>query len=239
MISLIFFNLRHVVTAGHCICSSANDPISHKDAFCKPSRDAFLLRNNQITKNINEIGVAGGHKDRIFLHGPLNEKNRFMIEKAFILDDPINDDWIGTTDIGILIATRPLFDMEKLERSTGILDKPSIVPICLAAKDYNFDNHDVLGVGWGMTYDETPTGNLIRDPLYSSCMTNEVGKEKWRFKACDMKHLQNTETAKHKNLIWSCEKDKLPPDITQEYLIRCTRYFIGKRDRCIFEIYEI
>ena len=67
-----------------------------------------MIRNNQITKNINEIEIAGGHKDSIFLHGPLNAKNRFMIEEAFILDDPINDDWIGTTDIGILIANRPL-----------------------------------------------------------------------------------------------------------------------------------
>ena len=35
--------------------------------------------------------------------------------------------------------------------------------------------------------------------------------------------------AKLKKLPWSCEKDKLPPDISQERLTRCGRYFVEAR----------
>ena len=212
-----------MVTAGHCICSTPDDPNVHTDALCKSSSQ------NQIVPDKNLIKVFGGSKDRILLHGPWNGKNQFGIDTAYILDDPGNKDFVGTTDIGILISSRPLFDMKTLQSTTGAMEKPSILPICLGSKNYDFDGQNVHGVGWGRTYDESPKPNPTRDPYYSSCMTNEVGKERWRFQACDMKHLQSSETAKLKNLPWSCEKDKLPPDISQERLIRCGRYFVEAR----------
>ena len=55
-------------------------------------------------------------------------------------------------------------------------DKPLILPICMPDKDANFNNQELLGVGWGWTYDESPIGEPNRDPYYSTCMTNEVGE---------------------------------------------------------------
>ena len=212
-----------MVTAGHCICSAPDDPNTHKDALCKPSSQ------NQVIPGKNVIKVSGGNKDHTLLIGQWNVENQFEIVTAYILDDPGKNDFVGTTDIGILTSSRPLFDMKNLEGTMGAMAKPSILPICLGSKNYNFHGQNIHGVGWGATYDESPKPNPKRDPYYSSCLTNEVGKERWRFQACDMKHLQNTETAKLNKLPWSCEKDKLPPDISHERRTRCGRYFAEAR----------
>ena len=56
-------------------------------------------------------------------------------------------------------------------------------------KDTDFNNQELLGVGWGWTYDESPIGEPNRDPYYSTCMTNEIGNKEWRFQACNMKQI--------------------------------------------------
>ena len=105
----------------------------------------------------------------------------------------------------MLISDKLLFDEEKL-KGYGPLDRPSMLPICLAAKDANFDNERVMGVGWGKMYDEAPENDKIWRPYYSSCMTDEVGPERWRFEHCEMKEL---------NTDGSCEKTKRPRDVTE------------------------
>merc|ERR1712136_563299 len=55
-------------------------------------------------------------------------------------------------------------------------------------------------------YDEAPENDKIWRPYYSSCMTDEVGPERWRFEHCEMKEL---------NTDGSCEKTKRPRDVTE------------------------
>ena len=171
-------------------------------------------------KGKNEITVYGGSKDRTAVQSPLNYRNIHPAEAAFIMDDPQNDNFLATTDIGIVISQRPLFDPDQLKMSLLINDKPPILPICMAVKDLDFTNQDLHGVGWGLTYDESQEGKRPRNPYYSSCMTNELGKEEWRFKACNMEQIQR--------LHWSCEKNTLPTDINTDFL-RCRKYFEGAR----------
>ena len=188
---------------------------------------------NQIVQGYNQIRVYGGSKDRTVLESKLNKANTFNVERALLLDtisNPNTDHWYDKFDVGILITARALFDRNYLRRSLDIFQlansyRPPILPICLANKDYDFDGQEVHGVGWGMRYHEYPIDSVPRDPYYSSCMTNEIGNEKWRFQACDMNQIQK--------LGWSCQKRELPPDITPTEYHKCRRYF--KRARKLFQ----
>ena len=205
-----------MVTAGHCLCATLKeDPDRHQDALCKPRH------HNQIVVGVNEIKVYGGSKDTRVFQSSMNKEYTFSVKTAFIMDDPKNDNFIGTTDIGILITDSPLFNKVQVAKSLLTDATPPILPICLAAEDINFDEQDLYGVGWGWTYDESPKGETNRDPYYSTCMTNEVGKARWRFKHCNMKQIQK--------LKWSCEKNELPPDINKADLDRCKKYFDSAR----------
>ena len=168
-----------------------------------------------------KLQFHGGSKDRSLLLALCADCWAHPSEKAFIMDDPKDEVFSGTTDVGLIISYLPLFDKEELKTTLSIDYKPPVLPICLAAQDFDFTDQDLHGVGWGWTYDESPKDTPIRDPYYSTCMTNEIGKEEWRFKACNMEQIQK--------LQWSCEKYELPPDITQELLVRCRRYFVGAR----------
>ena len=175
-----------------------DQPVSHGKSLCKPYHD------NQITPMFNDINVYGGHKNKDVLQTSQYTDNSFLITYAFIKSDPIGDVFHGKDDVGLLIADKPLFHKDKLQ-NTKPLDRPPIVPICLAAKDANFNNEKIMGVGWGFQYEESPASDPTRDPYVSSCMTNEVGPEKWRFEACNMQFIKENN--------WSCEKQKYPPNI--------------------------
>ena len=219
---------KHVVTAGHCICTTwmYGDVDAHEDSLCRPTSTS--LPRNQIMEGKNDIRVHGGSKDmtRLLKSPP------FKVIKALVFDniqDAKIDHFEGKTDVGILITDRHLFDREYMNAKLGPNDKIPILPICLAKKDYDFDGQVVHGVGWGTIYSEAEKNSLrsmrgLRDPFYSSCMTNELGEEKWRFKACNMKQIED--------LNWSCEKNELPRDVKKNRY-RCRKYFENAKE--IFE----
>ena len=201
-------------------------PDAHQDSLCQPTFPALPM--NQIKHGYNQIRVYGGSKDTTVLLSESNKKNSFSVKRAILWDtisDPKTDVFKAQNDVGILFTARPLFDRNNLMKSLNIFQlandyRPPILPICLAKQDYNFDDQDLHGVGWGMRYHEYPKEPNPSDPRelrYSSCMTNEIGKEKWRFKACSMKQI-------HK-LNWSCQKNELPPDISTKEYLKCREYF--------------
>ena len=220
------------MTAAHCICPqekssllpdphSQNYPTPHSKAICK--RPYY---RNQITPGFNEISIYGGNKDLDTLKSTQNAQNTFSIKYAFIKNlrswfPPYN--FAGEDDIGLLVTDRVLFDRNKLKH-TQPLDRPSIVPICLAAENTNFISEKVFGVGWGVIYDESPSAP--EDPYYSSCMTNEVGPEKGRFEHCDMDWI------KRKN--WACEKNDYPDEIKKD-LFKC-RYYLLRAKSALDEL---
>lgn len=202
-----------MVTAGHCICETPQThPNIHENAVCKPRE------HNQIEKGKNEINIYGGSKDKEFLKSAKNNKNSFEVDQAYLMDNPKNGEFVGTKDIGILLTKKSLFQKEIMQSNLSPHTRPPIIPMCLPAKDYDFDEKDIYGVGWGQRFDESPEG---QDPFYSSCMTNEVGKEEWRFQACNMKQIER--------LKWSCEVNKLPPDISHSDRLQCRRFWINAR----------
>ena len=129
-------------------------------------------------------------------------KKGFKIKKAIIYDTP-KEDW---ADMGILFTKKLLFNHKKLLKLSGER-KPLILPICLASKDLNLADKSMHGVGWGRAYDESPTRDKTNpqssNPVYSSCMTNQMGNKDWRFQACNMDQIMKNN--------WSCEKKNYPP----------------------------
>ena len=71
-----------------------------------------------------------------------------------------------------------------------IVQTKAINPICLAAENSDYNHEKVVGVGWGLLYKESPVRTNNQDPIYSSCMSNEVGPDKWAFEPCDMNWLK-------------------------------------------------
>ena len=190
-----------MLTAGHCTCALREkdpnkQPQPHKNSLCKPQDQ------NQITPSFNTVDVYGGHMNTDRLKSADNAENTFTISYAYIKDIDLSAvDPFRKSDLAILISDKLLFDEEKL-KDYGPLDRPSMLPICLAAKGTNFDNLKILGVGWGKMYDEIPEN----DPYYSSCMTDEVGPEKWRFEHCELQEL---------NADGSCEKKSRPREVKE------------------------
>ena len=196
------------MTAGHCTCTTTfvntND---HPKTFCKPASE------NQIVNKFNTISVFGGDKDKRMLLQPNNVQNSFAITKALLYEYPKFSNW---TDIGILSSDKPMFNPQRL-RSLSANSRPALVPICLASKNTDLSDKTMHGVGWGIRYDESPDGNITHplnsNPYYSSCMTNEMGNQDFRFQACNM------DVIKKNN--WSCEKQKFPLGyITQQHECR-------------------
>ena len=193
-----------MLTAAHCLCvlpevDPNEEPKPHKDSVCKPHDQ------NQITDGWNHVDVYGGHMNKDQLESADNAENTFTISYAYIKDIDLSNGAVSPfdkSDFGILISDKPLFDKEKL-KNHGPLDRPSMLPICLAAKDTYFDNEKVMGVGWGKMYDQAPDDEHV-DPYYSTCMTDEVGPKKWRFEHCEQKELKSD---------GSCEKNDLPREV--------------------------
>ena len=219
-----YFKFRHVITAGHCVCPTVlGNPGVHKDAICKPQGTELV---NQIDPGNNKVSVYGGSSDRVVLGSSIE----YWAEKAYLMMSPKNGDFVGTFDIGIIFTYIPLFDKSSLRRLLPD-DKPPILPICLGSQDLNFDKEKIYGVGWGKTYDQSPKNKDPGNPYYSSCMTNEVGDEDWRFQACNMKKIIKNR--------WSCEKKKFPPEYYGRsalnpsdysyYFVRCKKYWIGAK----------
>ena len=205
------------MTAAHCICPLKNkdpneQPYPHTKALCKP------YDQNQITPEFNDIRIYGGHMSIDGLESDPNWDEIFDVQYAYILDDSINlsiQGWVPKYDIGMLITELNLFDMEKL-KETGPNERPPILPICLSAKNTNFNDEKIMGVGWGLIYEESPRNDPTKNPYYSSCMTNELGPTKWIFEHCDMQFIKNNN--------WACEKKKYPDTIKNDRDL-CKRVF--------------
>ena len=225
---ILSFDFRHVLTAAHCICEKKKDdpneqPQPHVKALCK------AYDQNQITPEFNQITIYGGHKSVDDIGTDESLEYIFNIQYAYVIDGAIDSSSKRDSrhDIGMLITEFPIFDKEKL-REAGPFDRPLILPICLAAKDSNFKDAKMMGVGWGLIYDESPTADPTEDPFYSSCMTNEVGPDNWIFDHCDMEFIKNNN--------WSCEKKEYPDAIKQNVDI-CKRLFDEVKRVC--DVYQI
>ena len=79
-------------------------------------------------------------------------------------------------------------------------------------------------VGWGRKYEESPEGSPKRNPILSSCMTNEASPIQWKFQNCDMEALKKRGSSMKEH--WECEKIKPPPGYeNQKHHQRCNGYF--------------
>ena len=226
------------MTAAHCICPDehkkhkTDDGIHfqhpHPKSLCKKPYD----HRNQITPGVNDITIYGGHKNIDGFEDRENAEYRFSTEHAFIKNGPSSVPPYqieSKDDIGLLVSDRVLFDMNTL-KNVEPLDTPPIIPICLAAEDTDFSNEKITGVGWGLVYDESPTRTSNQDPYYSSCMTNEVGPEKWAFEHCDMNWIKNEirVTDKITKEAWSCDKTNYPDKIKKD-VDKCRFYFLAAK----------
>ena len=224
---------RHVVTAAHCICPKKKEysdagPHPHLKSLCKKP----YYRRNQITPGYNDITIYGGDKNLDKLKNPKNAKNKFSTTYAFIKNGPSSSPPYqidAKDDIGLLVSDKVLFDKNKL-LNLHFLERPPIVPICLAAENADFNNEKVLGVGWGLVYKESPTRTNNQNPYFSSCMTNEVGPEKWGFEHCDMDWIKKKIKANKvlRKDSWSCDKKNYPDDVEKD-ISRCKDYFLEAR----------
>ena len=145
-------------------------------------------------------------------------KYQWRAEEAYIMKgSSVND--FDKEDVGIVQIpdVRPFFNKEELKYE-NILRQAFIIPVCLAALNYDIKKEILIGIGWGIQYDEKPGRiNGIRHSTYSSCMTSEAGPPKWRFQNCDMKEIEKNG--------WGCEKNELPPSYELGDSEKCQKYF--------------
>ena len=93
-------------------------------------------------------------------------------------------------DIGMAVIDDVFFDRKALH-SLGALANAKVIPLCLPRVGITLNGNTLRGVGWGEQYDEAPQPRQgLRDPEYSSCMTNEFSLQGSRFRVCDMKFLK-------------------------------------------------
>ena len=185
---------------------------------------------NQIQPGKNTIVVAGGSKSREYLDALKHIFIRTLkwdINAAYIMDDNMLKYDVGIVE---LKESEEFFNPARLKINTE-LDYSIFVPICLGtsklSEKVDMINTEIKGVGWGIQYEEKPSASDSggkRDPIYSSCMTNEVSPYSWRFQNCDMKRMKTLVSNKN---IWTCEKLKPPPEYEKdpEGWQKCQDYF--------------
>ena len=183
-------SFSHVLTAAHCVCSFKS---LDSAARCLPKGI------NQIEPGRNDIVVAGGSKLIKTMDKP-SWRYRWNIDHAYVIHDDSQ-----VHDIGMAITSDPknlFFDPEKLLLMDNV-ENAKIVPLCLGAESLDIRNKEVLGLGWGIQYNEYPDIGSTRNPILSSCMTSEASLDKWKFQNCDMRRMK-------KNKRGQCNK-KDPP----------------------------
>ena len=221
---------RHVVTAAHCICprniKQTNDELPHPKSLCKKPYNS----RNQITPGFNDVTIYGGHKNRVEVKKSKNAENIFKAVHAFIKGGPSSSYPLIDTkeDIGLLVSDRAMFNADKLKLTQPLpFDRPPIIPICLAAENSDYNHEKVVGVGWGLLYKESPVRTNNQDPIYSSCMSNEVGPDKWAFEPCDMNWLKKEIRVQNvvKKRRWACDKNRYPDEVERD-IVKCNNYFL-------------
>ena len=185
---------------------------------------------NQIVIGKNEISVFAGSKslNAMGYSDAINEgSHQWNMDRAYLMDGFNHPQYrtnIDRFDVGILITTnKQLFNPELLNQKNE-LGRADIVPVCLAAVSTPLGDKKLKLLGWGIRYEERPgKGGLFtkRDPILSSCMTNQAGPLQWRFQNCHMKKMKKGKLFKS----WSCETKKPPPSYTTLEEQKCEDYF--------------
>ena len=183
-------DLRHVITAGHCLCRKKQDD--------KEPRFLCLDQTeNQIRLHENEITIYGGSASvENFAF-----QSRWEADEARIMD--LDFSGMAKEDIGIAVLSgernkdKPFFNKEILMAEEE-LRKAVVVPICLVSKNKDFKKlklnkkRTFRGVGWGDQYDDSNQRRRrpTNDPIYSSCMTSPGSPIYSRYHHCDLKDIE-------------------------------------------------
>ena len=207
--------LRHVITAGHCICNLKHDK-NQKRALCmvRPtSGPDFYAGKDQIKSKYNEMFVYGGSKSV----ENFSFTKKWTVDEAYTVTDTSRTS-VLSGDIGILVlspkrAKQYLFFDRDLLMDKNELGRAVIVPICLTSVDNaNIQSKTLRGVGWGTQYSESPEEFFLRKAIYSSCMTSAASPFFSRYQNCDMEKIQQNG--------WLCETFKKHPG----YDRKCVNY---------------
>ena len=210
------FIFRHVLTAGHCLCHKEDEAKGISDFLClEPSK-------NQIVHGANEMSVFGGSKSRLTMIMP-GYFHQYKAEEAYIMDGSSKKQF-DKEDIGLIkiFDSKPFFDKEELKKHS-VSSQAEIIPICLAALNYDVTGKELRGVGWGLEYEESPKYRRLespgakRNPILSSCMTSEASPINWRFQNCNMHRFKRED--------WECQKTKPPPSYKNGNYEICNEYF--------------
>jgi hypothetical protein len=174
-------------------------------------------RKNQIQPGRNDIVVAGDVGSKLIktMDKP-SWRYSWNIDSAYVIHD---DEEVH--DIGMAITTDPenvFFDRNKLILMPNV-ENAKIVPLCLGAESLDIRNKEVLGLGWGIQYNEYPDIGSTRNPILSSCMTSEASLDKWKFQNCDMQRMKKNKRGK-------CNKKDPPPSYQQNQDQECRDNFI-------------
>ena len=140
----------------------------------------------------------GGSNMLLEMKGDKRYSYRWQIDSAYIMSDIPKIDDIGIVELSnsVFFDKRALINPEELHTAR-------IVPICLGGLRTDIKNKEVRGVGWGTVYEEAPMSNP-RDPILSSCMTNQASPDPWKFQSCDIRRMKKGNT-------WECDKIRPPP----------------------------
>ena len=203
---------RHVLTAGHCLCSTEEE--GPETARCIPGNE------NQI-----QLDIVSGIMNKVTIHGGrMNQSSdnwfnpdasghyRWEVSAAYVM--PIHQNLVFEyEDIGIALINdlhpnnRFFFDKDALYSDFKFGTKQQVrdarvIPLCLASENSEITGKTLTGAGWGKEYNEQELKDP-RDPDYSSCMTSEKSLREYRFQNCDMKKIKDNN--------FECRTDKPPP----------------------------
>ena len=203
---------RHVLTAGHCLCSTEEE--GPETARCIPENE------NQI-----QLDIVSGIMNKVTIHGGrMNQSSdnwfnpdesghyQWEVSAAYVM--PIHQNLVFEyEDIGIALINdlhpnnRFFFDKDALYSDFKFGTKQQVrdarvIPLCLASENSEITGKTLTGAGWGKEYNEQELKDP-RDPDYSSCMTSEKSLREYRFQNCDMKKIKDNN--------FECRTDKPPP----------------------------
>ena len=201
--------IRHILTAGHCLCSQ-------KDGHFKCLKGHV----NQIRPQENEIRIYGGRKYQSYA-----DQNNLPwgASEAYILASISKNIFFLREDIGIALIPDAFPNDQRFFDKKALLNQNSlrnadIVPICLGHLGMDLTGKTLTGAGWGLQYEEVPAVQP-RDPLYSSCMTSELSlKIESRFRNCDMESIKAND--------YECRYDRPPIEMEE---MQCKKYITKAR----------
>ena len=206
----MYFVLRAILTAGHCICTKEDNA---KDALLCTINP--LKSRNEISSD-NEIRIYAGDERRFQMINGMNYE--WKVKEAYVMEGSSEKLW-DKIDVGIALirdglpTAERLFDRLSLE-VTSKLRVAIRVPVCLAAMNYDVKTKTLLGAGWGYEYEQSQSTR----PIYSTCMSSQAGPETWRFQNCKIGGSYAIGDVKGD----VCNKIQPPPEYDKD---KCEKYF--------------